>query len=76
MYQIDRENQVSLWKSYLPSSLLELIKPSNCITYGISDIPGDDPSFIGSGPTIYTNNDTNKFFEILDNYKIKIFSNK
>ena len=38
--------------------LLELIKPSNCITYGISDIPGDDPSFIGSGPTIYTNNDT------------------
>ena len=52
--------------------LLELIKPSNCITYGISDIPGDDPSFIGSGPTIYTNNDTNKFFEILDNYKIKI----
>ena len=52
--------------------LLELIKPSNCITYGISDIPGDDPSFIGSGPTIYTNNDTNNFFEILDNYKIKI----
>ena len=29
--------------------LLELIKPSNCITYGISDIPGDDPSFIGLG---------------------------
>ena len=52
--------------------LLELIKPSNCITYGISDIPGDNPSFIGSGPTIYTNNNTNKFFEILDNYKIKI----
>ena len=52
--------------------LLELIKPSNCITYGISDIPGDNPSFIGSGPTVYTNNDTNKFFEIVDNYKIKI----
>ncbi len=52
--------------------LLELIKPSNCITYGISDIPGDDPSFIGSGPTIYSNNDPNKLFEILDNYQIEI----
>ncbi len=52
--------------------LLELIKPSKCITYGISDIPGDDPSYIGSGPTIYSNNNKKILFEILDNYKIKI----
>ena len=52
--------------------LLELIKPSNCITYGISDIPGDDPSFIGSGPTIYSSNKPDRLFEILDKYKIKI----
>ena len=51
--------------------LLELIKPSNCITYGISDIPGDDPSFIGSGPTIYSSNKPDRLFEILDKYRSK-----
>ena len=30
----------------------QLIYPEKLITYAISDIPGDDPKFIGSGPTV------------------------
>ena len=52
--------------------LLELIKPSKCITYGISDIPGDNPNFIGSGPTYYSNKKSKNPLDILNKYKIKL----
>ncbi len=52
--------------------LSELIKPAKLITYAISDIPGDDPTFIGSGPTVSSNVNINKAIQILKKYNIHI----
>ena len=37
--------------------LAEAIAPARCVTYLISDVPGDDPGVIGSGPTISADTD-------------------
>tara|TARA_B100001741_G_scaffold110983_1_gene91199 strand:+ start:593 stop:1846 length:1254 start_codon:yes stop_codon:yes gene_type:complete len=52
--------------------LSEIIKPAKLITYAISDIPGDDPKFIGSGPTVNSNITNNKAIEILKKYNIDV----
>ncbi len=52
--------------------LSELIKPAKLITYAISDIPGDDPKFIGSGPTVSSNVNINKAIEIIKKYNIHV----
>jgi len=55
--------------------LAEAIYPAKLSTYMISDIPGDDPSYIGSGPTIQANGSNNDALKILNNYKIDISQN-
>jgi glycerate-2-kinase len=55
--------------------LAEAIYPAKLSTYMISDIPGDDPSYIGSGPTIQANGLNNDALRILNDYKIDISVN-
>ncbi len=55
--------------------LAEAIYPAKLTTYMISDIPGDDPSYIGSGPTIQASGSNNDAFKILNDYKIDISEN-
>ncbi len=52
--------------------LAEVIYPSKITTYMISDIPGDDPSYIGSGPTIQATGKNEDSIAILRKYKINI----
>ena len=52
--------------------LAEVIYPSKITTYMISDIPGDDPSYIGSGPTIQAIGKNEDSIAILRKYKINI----
>ena len=55
--------------------LAEVIYPAKLTTYMISDIPGDDPSYIGSGPTIQATGSNNDAVKILNDYKIHINEN-
>ena len=52
--------------------LAEAIYPAKVTTYMISDIPGDDPSHIGSGPTIQATGKNEDSIAILRKYKINI----
>ncbi len=52
--------------------LSKLIKPAKLITYAISDIPGDDPKFVGSGPTINSNVKEDQAIEIIKKYNIDV----
>jgi glycerate 2-kinase len=46
--------------------------PAQVVTYVISDVPGDDPAGIGSGPSIPEPQDADEVFTILDRYGIEI----
>jgi glycerate-2-kinase len=46
--------------------------PARVVTYVISDVPGDDPAGIGSGPSIPEPQDVGEVFTILDRYGIEI----
>lgn len=51
--------------------LLQQISPAHCITLAISDVPGDIPAFIGSGPTVLHPPVPNKpLSELLMTYKL------
>ena len=52
--------------------LAQAIFPAKLTTYMISDIPGDDPAYIGSGPTIQANGLNEDSIKILENYKISV----
>lgn len=52
--------------------LAEAIAPAGLITYAISDIPGDDVSLIGSGPTIGVPPPPQEVFAILADYRIEV----
>ena len=52
--------------------LAQAIYPAKLTTYMISDIPGDDPAYIGSGPTIQANGLNEDSIEILEKYEISI----
>ena len=52
--------------------LAQAILPAKLSTYMISDIPGDDPAYIGSGPTIQASGLNEDSIKILENYKISI----
>ncbi len=52
--------------------LLAAIHPARCISYLISDVPGDDPAMIGSGPTIAGDDPREAALEILRRYRIDI----
>lgn len=46
--------------------------PARVITIGISDVPGDDPSVIASGPTVPDTTTRKDALEILDRYGIDV----
>ncbi|KLK90005.1 hydroxypyruvate reductase [Microvirga vignae] len=46
--------------------------PARVVTYVISDVPGDDPASIGSGPSIPEPQDANDAFSILDRYGVEV----
>lgn len=50
--------------------LAAAIYPARTITYLISDVPGDDPATIGSGPTIPDTSDPEAVLELLERYRI------
>ena len=49
--------------------------PARVVTYIISDVPGDDPATIGSGPSIIARNDLDEVRAILRRFRIAIPSN-
>ena len=70
---IDEMNIVRRSLSQLKGGrLAQTIFPAKLSTYMISDIPGDDPAYIGSGPTIQANGLNEDSISILDHYKISI----
>ena len=70
---IDEMNIVRRSLSQLKGGrLAQTIFPAKLSTYMISDIPGDDPAYIGSGPTIQATGSNEDSISILDNYKISI----
>ena len=52
--------------------LLERCYPSKVHTLIISDVPGDDPSLVASGPTFKKNVDSAKVIKIIDKYKLDV----
>lgn len=46
--------------------------PAKILTIAISDVPGDDPSIIASGPTVPDESTSDQAIEIIDKYKINI----
>lgn len=52
--------------------LAAAIRPARIVTYLISDVPGDDPSSIGSGPTIPERIDPQTALSILRKYDIDV----
>ena len=70
---IDKMNVVRRSLSQIKGGrLAEAIYPAQMTTYMISDIPGDDPAYIGSGPTIQAIGRNEDAISILNDYKIHI----
>jgi glycerate-2-kinase len=62
---IDEMNTVRKALSAIKAGrLAAAIAPARCVTYLISDVPGDDPGVIGSGPTIAAETDAQDALEI------------
>ena len=55
--------------------LAQAIFPAKLTTYMISDIPGDDPAYIGSGPTVQANGLNEDSIKILEKYEISVNDN-
>ncbi|MCF8240533.1 MAG: DUF4147 domain-containing protein [Melioribacteraceae bacterium] len=51
--------------------LLYYIYPSECISLIISDVPGDDPSVIASGPTVIQDNNYDEIIKLAAKYNIE-----
>ena len=70
---IDKMNVVRRSLSQIKGGrLAEAIYPAQMTTYMISDIPGDNPAYIGSGPTIEALGRNEDAISILNDYKIHI----
>lgn len=52
--------------------LTKMAYPAQVFTIAISDVPGDDPSVIASGPTVPDESTSYQAIEIMDKYKIPI----
>ncbi|MFC0194530.1 glycerate kinase type-2 family protein [Aureimonas pseudogalii] len=52
--------------------LLEAARPAAVVTYVISDVPGDDPAVIGSGPTVPDQTDPGAVAAILQRYGLSL----
>ena len=55
--------------------LMRNIYPARALTFCISDVAGDDPATIGSGPTVADSSSCGDVLEILSRYKIETPSN-
>ncbi len=51
--------------------LAELIYPAKLVTYAISDVVGDDPAVIASGPTVADPTTSGQALQILNDYSIE-----
>lgn len=49
--------------------------PAKIVTFMISDVPGDDPSVIASGPTIFDETTHEQALRVLQKYKIEVPAN-
>lgn len=49
--------------------------PAQVFTIAISDVPGDDPSVIASGPTVPDESTLSQAIEIIDKYQISVAEN-
>ncbi|TCT05626.1 glycerate kinase type-2 family protein [Aquabacter spiritensis] len=52
--------------------LAAAIAPARCVTYLISDVPGDDPGAIGSGPTIPEASDPAAVLALMRRYGVPV----
>lgn len=52
--------------------LAAAVAPAACLTLLISDVPGDDPAVIGSGPTVADGAGARRALAILDRYGIAV----
>lgn len=52
--------------------LTEIAHPARVVTLVISDVPGDDPSEIASGPTVANNTTVEDAREIVDRYRLDL----
>ncbi|MFG1462623.1 glycerate kinase [Xanthobacter sp. DSM 24535] len=52
--------------------LAAAIAPARCVTYLISDVPGDDPGAIGSGPTIPEKSDPEAVLGLMRAYDVPV----
>lgn len=52
--------------------LAAAIAPARCVTYLISDVPGDDPGAIGSGPTIPEASDPEAVLALMRRYDVAV----
>ena len=52
--------------------LAAAVAPARLVTLIVSDVPGDDPAFVASGPTIPCATSPGQALEILDRYQIDV----
>lgn len=52
--------------------LAAAVAPARLVTYLISDVPGDDPATIGSGPTIAERGAIDEVLAILNHYRVEL----
>ncbi|MCB9992083.1 MAG: glycerate kinase [Hyphomicrobiaceae bacterium] len=52
--------------------LAKLVHPARLVTIGISDVPGDDWSTIGSGPTVPDDSTREMALDIVEHYRIDL----
>nr|AID69665.1 putative glycerate kinase [uncultured organism] len=68
---IDRMNTVRKHLSLVKGGqLAAAVHPAKLLSLMISDVPGDDPAFIGSGPTVPDNSTSTDALAILKQYDI------
>jgi len=52
--------------------LSKMAHPAKVISYVISDVPGDDPALVSSGPTIASNAKSSQVWDLIQHYNIPL----
>ncbi|ATL45817.1 glycerate kinase [Chitinophaga caeni] len=67
-------NEINIVRKHLSKlkggQLTKLLSPRQCITLAISDVPGDDPAIIGSGPSFPADSTFEDAWQVLERYKL------
>ncbi len=70
---IDEMNAVRKHLSQIKGGrLLQALQPAQVLTLCISDVPGDDPQTIASGPSVADLSTSHEAFEVLQRYRIEV----